>query len=269
MGEAFDTNLSIAYVLRCIGEIDSARNIYSELERILPTVSTPQRQEAYTTQLLTLLISNAKYEEADSIVNAQSLRKDSIMHRSLLNLLNYIDRYKGDSVSVKKRSIQLLSDDLLSENDIYSKLSAAENLSEIYLDKGNIAKAIQYTKLFHNLTKTIKKTEATTALAEMEAIYDYSESERENNLLKEENRRKRNVILWLSVALSILILITASSILAFKLWRTRIKLHQEEALREADRIIQDRSDESMRLYNELTALKESIAKADNATADAS
>lgn len=264
MGEAFDTNLSIAYVLRCIGEIDSARNIYSELERILPTVSTPQRQEAYTTQLLTLLISNAKYEEADSIVNAQSLRKDSIMHRSLLNLLNYIDRYKGDSVSVKKRSIQLLSDDLLSENDIYSKLSAAENLSEIYLDKGNIAKAIQYTKLFHNLTKTIKKTEATTALAEMEAIYDYSESERENNLLKEENRRKRNVILWLSVALSILILITASSILAFKLWRTRIKLHQEEALREADRIIQDRSDESMRLYNELTALKESIAKADNA-----
>ncbi|MDE6769708.1 MAG: hypothetical protein K2J78_08315, partial [Muribaculaceae bacterium] len=85
-----------------------------------------------------------------------------------------------------------------------------------------------------------------------------------NNLLKEENRRKKNVISWLSVALSILILITVSSILAFKLWRIKIRLHQEEALREADRIIQDRWDESMRLYNELTALKESIAKANNA-----
>lgn len=259
MEEAADTKLRIAYAFRCIGENDSARNIYLEYGNLLPSIFSPQRQKEFSTQLLSFFTWDGEYEKADSIIKVMTLDQDSLVSGTLQTILNRINVYKGLNSKVKETSIKLLS-----EHNVYIQRKAAENLSQIYLEEVNPDKSLYYTQLFKDLSSEINNIEAAEALAEMEAIYDYSESERENNLLKEENRRKRNVILWLSVALSILVLITASSILAFKLWRTRIKLHQEEALREADRIIQDRSNESMRLYNELTALKESIAKADNA-----
>lgn len=257
--EANDTKLNIAYAFRGLNEPDSALKIYEELSNYKPLSHSTYRKELYMSQILSFLIKEGEYGKVDSIFKHSGILKDSITYPTLLTVLNKLDLHKGENTTVKDRSIKLLS-----EKNIYTRRKAAENLSQIYLEEGNPNKSLYYTKLFKDLSSEINEIEATEALAEMEAIYDYSESERENNLLKEENRRKKNVISWLSVALSILILITVSSILAFKLWRTKIRLHQEEALREADRIIQDRWDESMRLYNELTALKESIAKANNA-----
>ena len=258
---ANDTKLYIAYAFRGLNQPDSALRLYEEFK----TASHPQNnhigEEVYISQIMGFMIKRGDYETADSIFNNSGLSPDSIQSPTLQIVLNSLDWHKGQKSIVKERSLNLISDP-----NIYIRRKAADYLSQIYLEEGDLKKALHYTTIFKDLSSEINDIEAAEALAKMEAIYDYSQSERENNLLKEENHKKRILIIWLTISVVILILIVVTVIFAVKLWKVKIKLRQEEALREAERIIKEKAMETKQLQNELDSLRVYLKEAEEAAA---
>lgn len=209
-----------------------------------------ENKELVISQYLAFLIENKQFTEAEKLLKDNHIVRDSISYPPLLHTLNNLELREGKEESVKERSFALLTSE-----GIHRQRQAADNLSQIFLDEGNLKEALKYTRLLRTLSDSIVKMEASAYLSEMAAIHDVSEKEHENSLLKKENllKTKRNYLLWGLIVT--LLLIMAVSALVIVSWRSRVNLAHKKALLEAADALQGKLSEINRYQKEIAELK--------------
>lgn len=87
---------------------------------------------------------------------------------------------------------------------LYAKWSANERLAEIAVRRGLPELALAYLSEYKRLNDSITAITNTENVAKIHAMYNYQKQERENQILREENRRK-NMYLAFAVMVSIVL----------------------------------------------------------------
>jgi len=82
--------------------------------------------------------------------------------------------------------------------NVYAKDFAYENLTEIYLNRGNHAEAKRCFKMHGIYADSVKVIKRTDVIARMNALYNYQAKEKENTLLQEKSKRNKITIIFSS-----------------------------------------------------------------------
>ena len=254
----FYTQTQRAFSYRRLGERDSAENLYRYLMDFVPKLNDKKIDYSLKSQMAAFLMDEGRYAEADSLLSSVPAAYNSFNMPAIKSILNAIDMEKGKYADVKANSLVLLRN-----GDIYTRRKAAENLAEIYLSENNLEEGLKYARMYKAMSDTITHDEATDYMAEMEAIYDYSETERKLLELKLENEDRKT---WLSLACIVALLAIAIGIYFYfrhRLKETSMKLQIEESKREyseylraKDREINELKEKKNAKENELAELKE-------------
>ena len=252
-----------------LGERDSAENIYRDLMNFVPKLNDKNIDYSLKSQMAAFLMYEGRYAEADSLLRSMPEAYNSFSMPAVKSILNAIDMEKGEYDDVKASSFVLISN-----GDIYTRRRAAENLAEIFLFENNLEEGLKYARMYKAMSDTITHSEATDYVAEMEAIYDYSETERKNLELKLENEDRR-AWLWLACIVALLaIVIGICFYFRHRLRETSMKLQIEESKREYSEYLRAKDWEINELKekknakeNEIVELKERKEAAENELAE--
>ena len=209
----FYTQTQMAFSYRGMGERDSAENIYRRLSEFAGEQHDKTFDYSLKSQMATFLMEEGRYDEADSLLHSVTPAYNSYNMSTIISIQNELDMLKGKHDDVKSRALMLLND-----IDIFTRRRAANNLAEIYLSENNLREGLKYARIYKSMSDTIRQGEATDYIAELEAIYDYSEAENENLQLKLENETQK-AWLWFVCALAFL----ATGAVIFFYFRHRLK----------------------------------------------
>ncbi len=265
----------IAFAYRGLGQQDSAVMIYKEMMEAPYFKESKENKELVISQYLALLINNRQFSEAQKLLVDNHINRDSVSYPPLLHTLNKLEKKEGKEESVKERSLVLLTSE-----GIHRQRQAADNLSEIFLEEGNVKEALKYNRLLRSLSDSIARMETAAYLSEMAAIHDVSEKEHENTLLKEENliKTRRTYFLWAAIATLLLLMVTTVGGFLSKRAKKE-KAHQKQLLEVSQALesklleinryqseINRYQSEINQFQSEITELKEEKANLDKANA---
>lgn len=82
---------------------------------------------------------------------------------------------------------------IIKSEDIYKKRHAYMHLSQIEAKKEHYIKALYYINEFNKLRDSIETMTQTEAINKIQALYNYQHTEKENDQLKLDNERKKNL----------------------------------------------------------------------------
>lgn len=190
------TQTHIAVCYRGLGERDSAEIIYKRLLDFAPDLKNKNIDSYLKSQIADFLMEEGRSAEADSLLRSMQMTYNSFIMPAVISVQNKIDMEKGKYDEVKSKSLMLIN-----KGDIFTKRKAAENLSLIYLSEKNLEEGLKYAQMYKAMSDTITHNEAIDYIAELEAIYNYTETERENQELKLENANRRTLV-WFSCSLA-------------------------------------------------------------------
>lgn len=80
--------------------------------------------------------------------------------------------------------------------NVYAKQAAYKGFAKYNIQKGNAVKALRYLEDYEHYTDSIQSITATEAIQQKESLYNYKLREEENKRLKEENKTKNAIILF-------------------------------------------------------------------------
>ncbi|MDE6096482.1 MAG: hypothetical protein K2G52_09870 [Muribaculaceae bacterium] len=192
------TQTHIAICYRGLGERDSAEIIYKKLLDFAPNLKNNNIDYYIKSQIADFLMEEGRSAEADSLLQSMQITYNPFIMPAVTSVQNKIDMEKGRYDEVKSKSLMLIN-----KGDIFTKRKAAENLSLIYLSERNLEEGLKYAQMYKAMSDTITHNEATDYIAELEAIYNYTETEMENQELKLDNAIKRTWV-WFSCSLAFL-----------------------------------------------------------------
>lgn len=102
---------------------------------------------------------------------------------------------------------------LLKEGDLNNVRYAHRRLAEHDVHEGNLSRAIAHYQEWVEMNDSIEDVKATETVARMQSIYNYQLREKENNRLREEGSRRRNLVFFLS---SLVLLLSVSIVFLYK-----------------------------------------------------
>lgn len=246
---AIITKIRLTSCHRELGNRDSVIKIFKELSREINSIEEDRIKLYFSTQLASFFLEEDNYNRADSIINALEFSPD-FYDDSIFAIINEVENKFGKSKSVKARSLRIFS-----EGNIYSRRRAADHLAKLYFDEGDLKNGLSYARVFKNLSDSINAMEATDYLAQMEAIYDYSEREKQNQELRFENRIvKRNIIICV-VVIIILACLMVIFYLRHRLRIANLKLRIEETRSEGERLLKGLESDNNRLREKAKAME--------------
>lgn len=202
-----------AFSFRGLGEMDSAEYILRDLLDFVPKLNDRNMDYYLRSQIANLLMDEGRHAEADSLLRDIPETYNPYNMPAIKSVLNAIDMKKGEYDDVKSNSMTLIN-----SGDIFTRRKAAENLAEIYLSENNLEEGLKYARIYKAMSDTITHNDGADYIAEMEAIYDYTETQKENLQLKLENETK-NAWLWFVCAVAFL----ATGVGVFFYFRHRLR----------------------------------------------
>jgi len=114
--------------------------------------------------------------------------------------------------TMKKSSTFYHCIELLDIGTIYAKQTASRYLMELYMMRNDHENAKRHLYLFKEYTDSVNRITATEAVARMNSLYNYNQHEKEILILRSESTDRLNIILILTVLISI---VTAAGAIIF------------------------------------------------------
>lgn len=243
------------YNLRDIGgvywnleKLDSALFYYKQAKELAVGMNNSRIVADISEQMASIYKYMGKTDEAWNILRKASVGSDSINLSSTLSIYSdlYIKRGLVDSAVVCYKK-------LLKYGNIYGLQGAYEGLARYYLGLGMKKEANVYFDKYILITDSIKKINASEAIANSLSMYNYRIRERDNYELKirlQEEKEQKIIILSLFI-LSVVIL--SSGILWYRHKNKLIRLEKEKAeLAEQNRLLEElrlMEDKELRVKN--------------------
>lgn len=127
-------------------------------------------------------------------------------------------------------SAEYYFNETLKYGDIFKQRSAYKGLAEIEAKRKNYHSALSYEYKYQKLRDSIDKITKTKAISKIQSLYNYQNTEKENNQLKSDNESKKELVYRLLLALMISIVISLYAFLSVKKKKQEI-IEQERVLR--------------------------------------
>lgn len=180
------------------------------------------------TQLAGLYSRTGKYDDAEVFI------RDAIRYKNPDNLAAVYSIAAGlfektNRIDSAKHYYHLLA----LTNSVYAKECGYRGLADIAIIQHDLTSAHKYIDLYRTFSDSLIKITATTAVAEMNAQYNYQLREKENVRLREANERKRHVIqlIGLSCAAVVLLLLVALLYINYKSLTIKIRLERRQRVK--------------------------------------
>lgn len=126
-------------------------------------------------------------------------------------------------------SAEYYFNETLKYGDIFKRRSAYKGLAEIEAKRKNYHSALSYEYKYQELRDSIDKITKTEAVSKIQSLYNYQNTEKENNQLKSDNESKKELVYRLLLALMISIVISLYAFLSVKKKKQEI-IEQERIL---------------------------------------
>ena len=234
LGKHQKDTVSMVYGLMDIGncyemmhKLDSAKIAYNKAWHIALQAGDNELETTIITQIAAFCHTNNDIQEGLKFIR-KAIAFDDKYNRSANYCtagLLYTALNQDDSAYYYfRKNIQI--------GNIYAKQTAYKWFSDYYNRKHIPDSTVKYANLFKNITDSIFKITSIEAVARMNSLYNYQIREKENVRLKDENKKKQNLILILFTAVLFSIVIISYTIVYTKEKRRalRFKLEKYEML---------------------------------------
>ena len=224
----------IATSYRGLGNLDSTLFYFEKARKLADEYGSAKYESLITSQIASLQMAMGDYEQAKKEIMPSVLLLDSASISSVYSIAAKVYHHLGqiDSASYYYQK-------LLTYGTIYAKAEAYYQLAKIAEDSLQMPLAVSLLERYRQLEDSVKAITATESIAQMQSLYNYQISERENNQLRVRNANGRAL---LAVMLSLCILFLSAT---FFLW-----LRYQRRQRHMQRIIAQQKEEYYRRSEE-------------------
>ncbi len=193
---AINAALWIAREYHYLDNPDSVRIVYAYISPMVHDFKHRRYEIWLATQYASFLMDHDEYEKADSIVREADIKISELSPSSVKSVINRLNLHFRRVEDVEKFSVDLLSD----SKEAHTLKAAARNLAVINLERGNVGEAINYADRFFNTVDSITKADVSEMVAELAALYSFSETEQDNAELERRNIEIATQRFYLGVA---------------------------------------------------------------------
>ena len=198
----------IAEQYKFLDKPDSSLWFYEKALDYAKKNDNSRRQIDITLQIARLNNQLGKYNHAHDLLQFGLSKVDSINISAAYSIA--AATYLG--LGIKDSAYFYLSE-LVKVGNLYGRRFARRELSEIFIQRGDITAASEQFKQYKLLDDSIQKCENAETVARMHAAYNYQKHEREAQQLKAKNDRMRVYLLLLSSAVVVMLLLAGLVVL--------------------------------------------------------
>lgn len=249
----------IVYNLREIGRvftgqnnIDSTLYYYKKAEEVAENINNTYLVGIINQEMAGIYGQIEKYPEAYTAIQKSlctSKRSIPAYYSTLANLFHKTG---------KTDSAMYYYTQLCSIGNYYHKQLGYKGLSKIARQQGKLSDALTFADNYHAYTDSINKTMNAEAVHKVNALYNYRLREKENKLLKAENKQRKQELIYILISFILLIAFIVIYIEQNKrkhLEQSKQKVLREKQYRKSVAFIKSNEEQIEQLTNELQVLQ--------------